>query len=249
MSEPLRLAIVDDEPLARRLLASYAAGRADLEPVGEAASGTEAVELIEARRPELILLDIEMPGADGFDVLGRLHERGVALPLIVFVTAFDRYAVRAFEMNAVDYLLKPVTLERFDEAIDRCRARTWRTVQNVETLLEDTLHRAPRRLLIRSQRRIVPVPVESIDWIQAAGDYVKVRTGEQEHLLEYTLKEMEKVLSPAGFTRIHRSAIVNVKRIKELRSLGSARLEVVLQDGSRLPVSRTYSGRFRDLML
>lgn len=245
----LRVAIVDDEPLARELLASYVARRGDLDLIGEAESGDAAVSMIVEDKPDLVLLDIEMPGTDGFGVLDRLHQRNVQLPLVVFVTAFDRYAVRAFDVHAVDYLLKPVTCERFDEAVDRCRTRTEHPVQDVPALLEDALHRTPRRLLVRRRRRIVPVPVDSIDWIQADDDYVKIHAGKEEYLFERTLKQMEALLSSAGFVRVHRSAMVNLACIRDMKSLGSSRYEIVLRDGTRLPVSRSYSARFREEFL
>ncbi len=241
MTPPLRLAIVDDEPLARELLRRHAARRGDLQLVGEAASGVAAVDLIAAGRPDVVLLDIRMPGGDGFGVLRAMETSGSPAPLVVFVTAFDRYAVRAFEINAVDYLLKPVTRERFDEAMDRCRSRSWRSAADVEGLLEDTLTRAPRRLLVRSLGKILAVPIESIVWVGAEGDYVRIHHEGGAHMLERTLKQMETLLVPRGFLRVHRGVLVNLIRIRALRPAGSARYEILLDDGNRLPVSRTRS--------
>lgn len=200
-------------------------------------------------QPDLVLLDIEMPGTDGFGVLDLLHQRKAPLPLVVFVTAFDRYAVRAFDVHAVDYLLKPVTQERFDEAVDRCRTRTKQPVHDVPALLEDALHRTPRRLLLRRRRRIVPVPLDDIHWIQADGDYVKIHAGKEEYLFERTLKQMERLLSGAGFARVHRSTMVKLSCIRNMKSLGSSRYELMLSDGTRLPVSRSYSARLRERFL
>lgn len=240
----LRLVIVDDEPPARELLRAYVEGRADLELAGEADSGTAALEVIARCQPDVVLLDVQMPAGDGFSVLEKLAARGLA-PLVIFVTAYDRYAVRAFEVNAVDFLPKPVTRERFAEAIDRCRERTWKSVAEVDRFLEDALHRPPQRLLVRERRRIVPVPVDAIDWIEAEGDYARLHVGGRSHLIEKTLKELERLLAPRGFARIHRGAVVNLNRIGELRPLGSARYALILRDGTRLTVSRSYSEMFR----
>ncbi len=240
----LSVVIVDDEPPARDLLRAYVEERADLALAGEADSGASALEVIAAQRPDVVLLDVQMPAGDGFSVLEQLAARGLT-PLVVFVTAYDRYAVRAFELNAVDYLPKPVTRERFDEAVARCRERTWRSVGEVERFLEDALHRPPQRLLVRERRRIVPVPVEAIDWIEAEGDYARLHVGGRSHLIEKTLKELERLLSSRGFARIHRGAVVNLNRIGELRPLGSARYALMLRDGTRLTVSRSYSEMFR----
>lgn len=241
----LRVVLVDDEPPARDLLRAYVKARSDLELTGEADSGDSAFEVIERAAPDVVLLDVQMPAGDGFSVLERLASRGIELPLVILVTAYDRYAVRAFEVHAVDFLPKPVTRERFDEAIARCRERTWPSVAEVERFLEDALHRPPQRLLVRERRRIVPVPVEAIDWIEADGDYVRVHAGGRSHLLEKTLKELDRLLAPRGFARIHRGAVVNLNRIRELRPLGSARYALLLRDGTRLTVSRSYSEIFR----
>ncbi len=240
----LSVVIVDDEPPARELLRAYVAARDDLELAGEADSGASALEVIAGADPDVVLLDVQMPAGDGFSVLEQLAGRGLE-PLVIFVTAYDRYAVRAFEVNAVDFLPKPVTRERFDEAVARCRERTWRSVGEVERFLEDALHRPPQRLLVRERRRIVPVPVEAIDWIEADGDYARIHAAGRSHLIERTLKELDRLLEPRGFARIHRGAVVNLNRIRELRPLGSARYALLLHDGTRLTVSRSYSEMFR----
>ncbi|MEM7357197.1 MAG: LytTR family DNA-binding domain-containing protein [Acidobacteriota bacterium] len=240
----LRLVIVDDEPPARDLLRAYVEARDDLVLVGEGGSGDEACRTIESTSPDVVFLDVQMPEGDGFSVLEQLAERGIE-PLVVFVTAYDRYAVRAFEVNAVDFLPKPVTRERFGEAITRCRERTWRSPTEVDRFLEDALHRPPQRLLIRERRRIVPVPVEAIDWLEADDDYVRIHVGGKQHLIEKTLKELERLLASRGFVRIHRGAVVNLSRIQELQPLGSSRYALLLKDGTRLTVSRSYSEIFR----
>jgi len=249
MSSPVPTLVVDDEAPARGLMESYVTQHAGLELVGSATSGSEALLEIERLQPALVLLDVEMPELDGFQVLEELVDRDAALPKVVFVTAFDRYAVRAFDAQAVDYLMKPVSAERFEQAVERCLEQRDPVSPSVERLLEDALQRPPKRMLIRHQGRIVPVPVESIDWIEAEGDYVRIHLGDHGHLVERTLQAMESLLEPRDFLRIHRSALVNLKRVRELRSAGSGRYRLVLKDGTELFVSRKYSPRFRGELL
>jgi len=249
MSGRVPTLVVDDEAPARGLIETYVRDHAALDFVGNATSGSGALREIERLGPELVLLDIEMPELDGFQVLEELIDRGEKIPKVVFVTAFDRYAVRAFDAQAVDYLLKPVSAERFERAIERCLQRQEPATPSVERLLEDALQRPPKRMLIRHQGKIIPVPVEAIDWIEAEGDYVRIHLGERSHLVERTLQAMETLLQPRDFLRIHRSALVNLKRVRELRSAGSGRYRLVLRDGTELSVSRKYSPRFRGGLL
>jgi two-component system LytT family response regulator len=240
--------IVDDEPPARELMLVYASCRPELRILGEAADGLDAVEAIQRMKPELVLLDIEMPSLDGFAVLEELDRRGTPMPRIIFVTAFDRYAVRAFEVNAMDYLLKPVAQARFNQAIDRCLeaySSAAKSDEGIRRLLEDVLHLPPQRLLVKERGRIVPIPVSAIDWLEAEGDYIRIHVGSQRHLIEKTFGKMENLLATRGFARIHRSAMVNLDRIRELHPEGSGRLRLLLRDGTELIVSRSYSQRFR----
>jgi two-component system LytT family response regulator len=248
MSEArLGVVIVDDEPPARELLRGYATARADVEVVGEAEDGAAAVEVIRSTEPDVVLLDVQMPGVDGFEVLAQLE--GLSpLPRVVFVTAYDRHAVRAFEVNAVDYLLKPVTRERFDRAVERC-LHSPAPPPELAPFLEDVGRLTPARLLIRDRGRIVLLPVASVDRLESEGDYVRVHSGGRSHLLEKTLAEMEVLLAPHGFVRIHRSAMVNLERVKELYAEGSGRYRLLLQDGTQLMVSRSYSQTFRKPLL
>ncbi len=251
-NQPLQVVIVDDEPLARDVLRRMVTARSDLELIGEAGSGTQALDQITAPgpKPELVLLDIEMPGLDGFQLLDELSRRDQTKATVIFVTAYNRYAVRAFETQAIDYLVKPVTQERFDAAIDRVtESRRSLTRAEVQQLLADALTSTPDRLLVKKGQRIVPVAVEEIDWIEANGDYVKLHCGAEGHLIERTLSEMEQLLAQRGFLRIHRSALVNDRRIESLTPLGSGRYQLQVRGGTQLIVSRSYSGAFRDHVL
>jgi two-component system LytT family response regulator len=248
----LKTLIVDDELPARELLRAHAARRPDLRVVGEAEDGPSAVEAIRRLSPDLVLLDVEMPSLDGFAVLDEVDRQGLPLPRVIYVTAFDRYAVRAFDVNAVDYLLKPVSEARFNQAIDRCRdarAPSAGSEEGIRRLLEDVLHLPPQRLLVKDRGRIVPIPVSSIDWLEAEGDYIRIHVGRQTHLIEKTFTRMEELLSPRGFARVHRGAMVNLDRIGELHPEGSGRLRLLLRDGTQLIVSRSYSARFREGLL
>ena len=251
MSDPVRILIADDEPPSRRLMTTYVERHPRVVLHEAVGSGDEAVASIERSPPDIALLDVEMPGRDGFGVLAEVERRSLTLPKVVFVTAYERYAVRAFEIHAVDYLLKPVSYERFQVAIDRCldAAESPTSDSPVQTLLEDAMVLPPQRLLIRDRGRITPVPVDDVDWIEASGDYVMVHVKEQSHLLERSLAEMADLLGRRGFARVHRGAIVNLSRIKELRPLGSGRYELVLTDGEVLTVSRSYSAQFRGHLL
>jgi two-component system LytT family response regulator len=245
---PLRVVVADDEAPARALLKSHVARRPDLRLVDEVCSGSTVVAAIERLSPDLVLLDIEMPDLNGFDALAELRARGRSLPHVIFVTAFDRYAVRAFDVNAVDYLLKPVSRARFDQAVDRARhvlATIARLHAPARQLLEDLWSLPPTRILVRDRGRIVPVSIKSIEWLEAEGDYVRVHTNGRTHLVERTISDFERILTPLGFARIHRSTIVNLDVVRELRAEGSARYQVVLKDGQTLVASRSYSPRFR----
>ena len=248
----LQVFVVDDEPLARDVLRRMIDGRSDLNLMGEGNSGVEALGLLSAPdcKPDLVLLDIEMPDLDGFELLDELSKRQLTDMTVIFVTAYNRYAVRAFETQAIDYLVKPVTQERFDAAIDRVAAsRRSLSREEVQQLLADALASTPDRLLVKKGQRIVPVAIEEIDWVEANGDYVKLHCGEEGHLIERTLSEMEQLLSQSGFCRIHRSALVNDRRIESLTPLGSGRYELELSSGARVVVSRSYSSAFRDHIL
>ncbi len=267
---PLRALIVDDEALARRGLELRLSRHTDVAIVGECANGREALATIRALRPDIVFLDIEMPGLSGFDVLAELqvHE----LPLIVFVTAYDLYAIRAFEARAIDYLLKPVEDERLSATLAHARilvsqrnAVTERN-QMIELLASirgsGELQSAARDpvgavtaeprdrdfLPIRTGRDIVRVPMPSIDWIDAAGDYLCVHAAGSTHILRGTMKEMEEQLDPARFQRVHRSTIVNLARVASLRAHMNGEYFLKLTGGQELKLSRSYRNKLQHFL-
>jgi two-component system, LytTR family, response regulator len=248
-TRPLRVLVVDDEPLARQRIVELLAAEADLELVAEARAGAEAVRLIRTLGPDLVFLDVQLPGGDGFDVLGAA---GPDLPAVIFVTAYDHYAIRAFEHAAVDYLLKPVVEARFRAAVRRAveRARS-ADVSQLSDQLRDLLSRlvAPvtERLPVWSAGRVVFVDVDDIDWIDAADEHVRLHVSGTTHVTRDTMRNMETRL-PAGFVRIHRSVIVNTARIREVQPWFKGDWVVILSDGTRLTSGRTYRHSVRALL-
>ncbi len=242
-TDDLKLLLADDEEPARRLLRSYARRQPGVRIAGECGSGDELLELLRELAPDVAVLDIRMPGRDVFEVLAQASGEGV-LPLVVFASAYDGYAVRAFELNAVDYLLKPFTEARFAAALGRVRERAG----DVRQLARD-LGPRPDRLLVRERGRIVPVPVAEVAWIAAEGDYSRLHTAGRSYLVTRTLGQLEERLDPAQFLRVHRSAIVRWSRIREVIPEGSSRLRLVLDDGTTLPVSRSRAPELRRRLL
>jgi len=241
----LRVLIVDDEPIARRGIRSRLESQPDVEIVGECANGLEAVAAIEKRSPDLVFLDVQMPEMDGFEVIRAV---GVEhMPAVVFVTAYDQYALRAFEVHAVDYLLKPFDEERFGHALQHARAQVERAVPrsldaHLRALLEEHLvgRKHLERMVVKSGGRIFFLEVADIEWIEAADNYVELHVGKQSHLVRHTLASLETRLDPGQFVRIRHSTIVNVRKIKELRPSSGGEYEVVLLSGSVLESSRRY---------
>jgi two-component system, LytTR family, response regulator len=241
----IRAAILDDEPLARQRIRNLLMEAADVDVVAECANGKEAIEFLEESPPDLLFLDIQMPEIDGFDVLQAI---GVGrVPVVIFVTAYDQFALRAFEAHALDYLLKPFDDERFGAALQRARERI-RQHQGVDldrrlqALLENVRgdHGYLRRLAVPSGHRSIFVRTEQIDWIEAERNYVRLHVGGRAHLLRDNLTHIASVLDPATFCRIHRSTIVNIDRIQAVESLFHGEYLVVLQDGTKLPSGRSY---------
>jgi two-component system, LytTR family, response regulator len=248
-TRPLRVLVVDDEPLARQRIVELLAAEADLELVAQARAGAEAVRLIRTLGPDLVFLDVQLPGGDGFDVLGAA---GPDLPAVIFVTAYDHYAIRAFEHAAVDYLLKPVVEARFRAAVRRAVERTRSAdASALSGQLRDLLRRldAPPsgHLPIWSAGRVVFVDIGDIDWIDAADEHVRLHVGATTHVTRDSMRNMEARL-PAGFVRIHRSVIVNTARIREVQPWFKGDWVVILRDGTRLTSGRTYRHRVRALL-
>jgi len=247
MGDRMRVLVVDDEPLARERLRSLLEKETDVELVGECGDGRAAVETIDAVKPDLVFLDVQMPELDGFDVLEAIEPD--VRPHVVFVTAYDEYAVRAFEVHALDYVLKPFDRDRFRAALERARAEVARgeaAAENLEgrlaALLEELEDRRKRleRIVVKSGGRVFFLRTEDVDWIEAAGNYVELHVGNDSHLLRETMNKLETRLDPKLFLRIHRRTIVNVERIRQLEGVTHGEYVVVLKDGTRLGSSRGY---------
>jgi two-component system LytT family response regulator len=236
--------VVDDEPLARQRLRDLIAEVPWLRLVAEARNGIEARQAIESYRPDVCFLDVEMPGLIGTRVITGLEYQ----PALVFTTAFDRYAVTAFELRALDYLLKPFGRERFREAVGRLRERLGHDdpaalARGAEALRSGKARLT--RLFVRDRGRIVPIPVDRIERLQAQDDYVALHVGGREHLIHLALSELAERLEGVRFVRIHRSHVVNLGRVAAVRPAASGQVEVEMADGTRLPVSRTYRRALR----
>ena len=238
-----RTLIVDDEPMARKRLKRLLGIVDDLKIIGECSDGPTTVTTIREQKPDLVFLDVQMPGMSGFDVLREVRRE--CLPVVVFVTAFDEFALRAFEAQALDYVLKPFREERIAQAVARARVHlqgrnSSKFQRDLNGLLEAVS--GPRntsdRLLVKSEGRIVFVKPAEIDWVEAVGDYVKLHLGAESHMLRATMAEMEKRLLANGFARIHRSRLVNLDRVKELRPTFQGESIVLLKNGTRLTASR-----------
>lgn len=251
MGDRIRVLLVDDEPLARQRLRDMLERHDDVEIIGECDSGDAALRSVEESPPDLLLLDIQMPGCDGIEVVRRLGSDRV--PAIIFVTAYDEYAVRAFEVMALDYLLKPFDRERFDQAIDRARQRLAgpgddSLSRQLEALLENRDKRYPDRMIVRDAGRIHFLAVDDIRWIEAQGNYVKIHAAGASPMLRRPLKEMESRLAPERFARIHRSAIVNLAAIKEMSPEAHGEYVVTLADGTRLMSGRAYGNKVKEIL-
>jgi len=236
----IRVLIVDDEPPARRKLLRLLKGDSRFEVIGEAENGEQAVELIERHRPDLLFLDIQMPRMNGFEVLETL---GTDRPRVIFTTAFDQYAIKAFEVRALDYLLKPVEEERFREAVDRAvEPVSEGRDPRVDELLEEMRDRRTplQRLLLRHSGRIVFIELGSISRIAAEDKYVRLFLDGKTVLYRETIQNLEGRVDPSIFIRVHRSHLVNMKFVQELNVLSHGDFEIVMKDGSRVPLGRTY---------
>ncbi len=248
----IRTLIVDDEPLARERVRSLAADQPGLEVVGEASDGNQAVEAILGLQPDLVFLDVQMPGRTGFEVIQEVGAD--RMPAVVFVTAYDQYALKAFEVHAVDYLLKPFDRERFEAAVDRARkhfeaADGGALKTQLMQLVRDLQPAAPAkqdRLVVKSGGRLFFLRTDEIDWIEAAGNYVRIHVGKDAHLLRETMNSIEGRLDQKMFLRIHRSRMVNMERVKELHPWFNGDYAVILRDGTKLMLSRGYRERLQE---
>jgi two-component system LytT family response regulator len=253
--EKVRALIVDDEPLARERIRQLLTEETDLEIVGECEDGLTALEAIREQHPDLVFLDVQMPELGGFELLSRLDP--ARMPAIIFVTAHDQFALKAFEVHALDYLLKPFDQERFQTALSR--ARDWlsrRGKEDLDTRLSSlmadlrgqTVAKYQERIAVKAGGRVILVKAEDIDWVEAADNYVSLHVGTASHLLRETMNSFEQRLSPDKFLRISRSTIVNLDRVKELQPLFHGEYAVILTDGTRVSLSRNYRERLSVLL-
>jgi len=245
--------IVDDEPLARERLRNLLSAEPGIEILGECGNGIEALELIEKRTPDLVFLDVQMPELDGFGVTAALE--GQRMPAIVFVTAYDKFALKAFEVHAVDYLLKPFDRERFQKALGRALDRIKREQSNelgerLSNLVADLrpASKSPERFPIKADGRVLLVKTDEIDWIEAADNYVNLHVGKESHMIRETMSAIEARLPALKFLRISRSTIVNLDRIKELQPMFHGEYTVILHNGTRLTVSRSHRDKLQPLL-
>jgi two-component system LytT family response regulator len=239
----IRVLVADDQPMARERLASLLAAEPNVELAGMAASGNEAVDAIRDGAPDLVFLDLQMPGMDGFKVIETVGL--TRMPATVFVTAYDEYAVRAFEVQAIDYLLKPFGRQRFQSALARARKhlerdRQGELAQRLSELLRTGRSESTERLLVKAGGRVSFVDIDSIDWVEAEGNYVRIHAGSQVYLMRETMNGLIARIGERQFFRIHRSRIVNITRVKELIIAGGGDYQVLLWDGTRLGLSRLY---------
>ncbi len=255
----IRCVIVDDEPLLREGIRLLLGKENDIEVVGECGDGADAVEVISGMNPDLVFLDVQMPQMNGFEVLAQLDQKQI--PMIIFVTAYDEYAVDAFEVRALDYLLKPFTDQRFTVALERARSKLSEAEQTrvagqvAELIHYLASHKAsplggqspyPHRLAVKDRKRIRFVNVSEIIWIESAGNYVHLHTKDHRHLVRQTMKNLEERLDPDQFARVHRTAIVNLSFVKEIYDGDYGDAEIHLKTGGRVPISRTHRSSLKD---
>jgi two-component system LytT family response regulator len=259
----IRTLIVDDEPLARERVRSMAVEEPDLDVIGEARDGHEAVDAILSQAPDLVFLDVQMPKLDGFEVISSVGAD--RMPPVVFVTAFDQHALRAFEVQALDYLLKPFDRERFRSALSRVRHQiddkeSGALGKKLLALVRDIQGDGPKdapapaapaarksdRMVVKSGGRLFFLRADEIDWVEAAGNYVRLHVGAESHLLRETMNAIETRLPPDTFFRIHRSRIVNIERIKELQPWFNGEYVVILRNGTKLTLSRGYREKLQE---
>jgi two-component system LytT family response regulator len=253
----VRIIIADDEQLARQKLRLLLASEPQVEVVGECHNGAQTLSAIRSCRPDLLLLDIQMPDLDGFQVLSEVSP--AEMPVVIFTSAYDQYAIRAFEAHALDYLLKPFDQERLHHAIERARFELWNAKgRDITNRILDMLSRVKSekqitpeydgRLVIKTKGRIIFLNLDEIDWIEASANYVRLNVGRESHLFRETISRVSERLNPNNFIRIHRSMIVNVQKIKELIPVNSGEYIVVLKSGKELSCSRGYRANVQQMI-
>ncbi len=249
----IRVLIIDDERPSRRKIRRFLESELDIEIVGEAGDGREAIAIIQSEKPDLMFLDVQMPGLDGFGVIDAIDAQ--PMPQVVFVTAHDQFALRAFEVHALDYLLKPFDLERFRKVLSRARVQLQRNktddMDKMSKLLKEIreTERYAERLLINAEDRAFFLQVDRINWIEAAKNYVNIHTGNEAYLLRGTIDGLHKKLDPKRFIRVNRSQIVNIDSIKELQPWFHGEYRIILKDGTEMMWSRRYLDRSSDLFI
>jgi two-component system LytT family response regulator len=238
--------IVDDEQLARDLLMEYLADHDEVAVVAQCAKGSEAIEKINALEPDLVFMDVQMPGLDGFDVLERINTD----PFIIFCTAYDKYALKAFDQNAIDYLLKPLDKDRFDRAVDKAISRIKNDDKNFEHLLEEItgkgLSNFPSRLFVQKSEKLINLPVQNIVHLEASKDYTIISSKDDQYVSSLGISKLEAKLDPDVFIRIHRSTIINLDHLNEIEKQANGGLSAVMDNGKSFPVSRSYTAKIRN---
>jgi two-component system LytT family response regulator len=238
-----KVLIADDEKAGRSLIKEYLSDYPDLVLISEVNNGVDAIAEINRFKPDLVFLDIQMPGKTGFEVLTHLDE----LPAVIFSTAYDEFAIKAFEVHAVDYLLKPYTKERFRSAIERLKDDNRLVGQLAESLLMDNI-KYPARVLVQSQNKLITLAVEDIQWIEAYGDYSKLHVNQETFLSNFGISDLEAKLKPDQFVRVHRSSIINLDKVKELNKYGKS-YDIRMMNGEVVRVSRGYTDVIKKMML
>lgn len=249
----IRTLIVDDMLLARKRIRRYLSADPEIEIVGECSDGLKAISAIQELRPDLLFLDVQMPEIDGFQVLERVGPELVSA--VIFVTAYDQFALRAFDVHALDYLLKPFERERFYRAIERAKAQikqrqTGKFDERLRALLQDmdVQSKYLKRLLVKSAGRTIFLAIDEIDYIETAGNYLRLKSGKEAHLIRERLSHLQTRLDPEKFARIHRSTIVNIERIKEMYPLFNGDQMIILHDGTQLTMSRNYRDKLLSMV-
>lgn len=264
--QKIRTLIVDDEALARRTIRDLLVHDADIDIIGECSNGQEAVNMMQAQLPDLLFLDIQMPKLNGFEALAQVEVERI--PAIIFVTAFDQYALKAFDVHALDYLLKPFTDQRFEEALKKAKAhiqmkeinrlsqslvallgKNSGAARSVEKAVAPERKNFLSRFMIRSSGKAAFIKVEDVDWIAADDYYIKLHVGSKSHLLRISMSELEEKLDPKKFLRIHRSTIINFDRVKELQQNPNGDCSVILRDGTELKLSRSRRERLERFLM